>query len=193
MNRPTPRCTQPPEGRAARAAAAYAAPIPVLKTARLTLRAPRLQDLDAWTQIYLEAFADTDAGEGPEEAWEEFSYYTAGWLLHGHGLWSVDRTVDRALVGFVHLGLEWDDDEPEVGWMFLPEHRGQGYATEAAMAARDWGGDLLPTFVSYIDPTNLASQAVAARLGASRDAETEARIAAAHGTETQVWRHGARP
>ncbi|MEJ6393667.1 GNAT family N-acetyltransferase [Gymnodinialimonas sp. 2305UL16-5] len=181
-----PRCTQPPTGAAAEAASMHRASIPTLETARLRLRAPTLADLPAWTQI----FADWP-GEpmGGEDAWTEFSYYTGCWILHGHGLWAVELK-DGTLAGFVHVGLEWDDWEPELGWMFLPEHRGQGFATEAASAARDFARDLLPDVVSYIDPENHPSQAVAKRLGATRDAETEAAILAVDGEAVQVWRHG---
>jgi RimJ/RimL family protein N-acetyltransferase len=97
----------------------------------------------------------------------------------------------RARVGFVMVGLEWDDEEPELGYITLPEHAGQGYATEAARAARDWGLRLLPTLVSYVDPKNQASDRVAERLGAVRDAEAEAALAARDGEPVHVWRHTA--
>ena len=45
-----------------------------------------------------------DPGDTEERAWEEFSYYTACWMLHGHGLWTVERKSDAAVVGFVSLG-----------------------------------------------------------------------------------------
>lgn len=124
-----------------------------------------------------------------EQAWVEFCGYTSGWMLHGHGLWAVDRK-DGPLAGFVLLGLEWDDAEPELGWMILPEHRGHGYATEAAAAARDFGRGLLPDLVSYVDPANTASSRVAQRLGARRDPGAEAALAAAGQGPVEVWRHG---
>jgi RimJ/RimL family protein N-acetyltransferase len=164
----------------------HRASVPVLETARLRLRAPTLDDLPAWTAI----FADWP-GESmdAEQAWTEFSYYTAGWMLHGHGLWSVE-VKDGTLAGFVHLGIEWEDDEPELGWMFLPEARRQGYATEAATAAREHALGLLGAgaFVSYVNPANTPSSRLAARLGAARDANTETAIS----DESQVWRHGGR-
>ncbi|MBF9043480.1 GNAT family N-acetyltransferase [Rhodobacterales bacterium HKCCE4037] len=182
----TRRCTQAPTGAAASAAASHRDSIPVLETARLRLRAPTLHDLPAWTRI----FADWPSEPmDAEAAWTEFSYYTAGWLLHGHGLWAVE-TRNGTLVGFTHVGLEWDDEEPELGWMLLPEHHGQGYATEAAAAARDFALGLLPSCVSYIDPENRPSSAVAQRLGAQRDAAAEAHIFAAEGAAIEVWRHG---
>lgn len=183
-----PRCIRAPVGEAAARAAALRAGIPAIETPRLRLRAPELSDLPAWTRIMVPD-ADGDLG-GPhddEAAWEAFCVYVAGWLLHGHGIWTVERLTDGETLGFVHLGLEWGDHEPELGWMLLPEHRGRGYATEAAQAARDHGLALLGdgAFVSYVHDRNDPSHRVARRLGAVRDAAAEAAI----GDGTHVWRH----
>lgn len=186
MNRA--RCTVPPSGEAARAAASYRDALPVLETERLRLRPPHMGDHAAY-----EALMVGDQGHmgGPftrEDAWADFTNYVAGWLLHGHGSWAVERKADGALVGFVLVGLEWGDAEPEVGWMLLEAFRGQGYATEAAAAARDFGLRLYGPggLVSYIDPTNPASERVAERLGAVRDRDAEALF----DEPVRVWRHG---
>ncbi len=187
-----PRCTHAPQGAAAKAAQAIRDRIARLETERLILRAPETRDFPAWAAIFA---GDEDHFIGgptsTEEAWGEFSVYVACWLLHGHGLWTVERREDGATIGFVHLGLEWEDEEPELGWMFLPEARRQGYATEAARAAREHGFALLGPggFVSYIHHGNDASSRLAARLGAKRDAKAEGALA----DEAQVWRHGGRP
>jgi len=158
------------------------ADMPRLETARLVLRAPVVADCTVWERVW----ASSDATMTPERAWEEFCVYTAGWLLHGHGLFTVEHRQTGAVLGFVLLGLEWEDAEVELGWGFLPEARAKGYATEAASAARDHGLALLGAghLVSYIDPLNTASTAVAQRLGATRDA------AASHAIGDDVWRHG---
>ncbi len=186
-----PRCTHAPQGAAAKSAAAIRDRVPQLETARLILRAPESRDFPVWAEIFA---ADTDGFIGgptaPKDAWSEFSVYVANWLLHGHGLWAVERRADGATVGFVHLGLEWDDEEPELGWMLLPEARRQGYATEAAKAAHDHALGLLGSgaFVSYVHHGNVASSRLAARLGAARDTGAEAALA----DDAQVWRHGGR-
>jgi RimJ/RimL family protein N-acetyltransferase len=160
------RCVRPPEGAAAAAAAAARQVIPRIGTARLLLRAADLGDFPAWAAF----FEDGSFEGGEERAWEEYCVYSAGWLLHGHGLWAVERREDGALLGFVMLGLEWGDAEPEIGWMLTPAARGNGYATEAAAAVRDFAEDLLGPgrAVSYIDRDNAASIRVAERLGARR-------------------------
>lgn len=126
--------------------------------------------------------------------WQDFTNYIAGWLLHGTGLWAVelkDGVSGGATIGFINLGLEWDDYETELGWMVLSTFEGNGYATEAAEAARDFGQTIFSTFVSYVDPSNTRSTRVAARLGAVRDASVEAAILDSLGEDVQVWRHEA--
>ncbi|MBF9028918.1 GNAT family N-acetyltransferase [Rhodobacterales bacterium HKCCE3408] len=184
------RCTQAPTGAAAEAARAFRAPLPVLETARLVLRAPRIEDLALWTEVFLAEWAGQ--GDTEETAWEEFSYYSACWLFHGHGLWTVERKSDGAAIGFVLVGLEWTDDEPELGYIFADHARRQGYAAEACSAARDHALALLGPggLVSYVHPGNAPSNALAKKLGAVRDGAEEARIAAAEGESIVVWRHG---
>jgi RimJ/RimL family protein N-acetyltransferase len=61
--------------------------------------------------------------------------------------------------------------ERELGWQVYEEHEGNGYVTEAARAFRDWAFNelKLSTLVSYIDPSNIRSIAVAERLNGTLD------------------------
>ncbi|MEL6690855.1 MAG: GNAT family N-acetyltransferase, partial [Pseudomonadota bacterium] len=66
----------------------------------------------------------------------------------------------------------WADHE--IGWhLWRPEDEGQGFATEAASAARDWCRETLgwTRIVSYIAPGNTGSEAVAKRMGAVLDTD----------------------
>ncbi|MEN0079676.1 MAG: GNAT family N-acetyltransferase [Pseudomonadota bacterium] len=187
------RCAQPPKGAPARAALQHQATVPVIETERLRLRAPRLDDLPLWTEIFAGPQSRGLKGpHGPDVAWTEFSTYSACWMLHGFGLWSVETRDAQRLIGFVFIGLEWGDLEPELGYLFAPDGQGQGYATEAARAARDWALEQMQTFVSYVSRSNDASNRLAARIGATRDLDAEAAIEAAEGSAPHVWRHGAR-
>jgi len=100
------------------------------------------------------------------------------WERNGIGKFVVVRLEDGATVGRVGIQLldptTWQPVEnsagqPELGWTLRPEHRGRGYATEAARAVRDWYE--APRIVSLIPPDNAPSQAVARRLGAVPGAE----------------------
>ena len=181
------RCTLPPSGAPAAEAARVAAALPRLETARCTLRAPTLADLPLWTALHQGPDAPMLGGPlDDEDAWLSFCGYVAGWLLHGHGLWSVERKGGGGLLGFVLVGLEWGDAEPELGWMLAEHARGRGYATEAAAAALAHARTLLPGVVSYVAPGNAPSARIAGRLGARRDPAAEAML----DDDVEVWRHG---
>ncbi|MEM6308884.1 MAG: GNAT family N-acetyltransferase [Pseudomonadota bacterium] len=162
---------------------ALQAALPRLKTDRLTLRVPGLDDLSLLNQI-----SDEQRNQDllAPDIWDEFLQMTATWVFRGHGWFTVaDATGACGLVG---LGFEPGDREPELGYLFAAKAHGKGYATEAARAVRDFGRDeaKLPSLVSYIHDGNTASMNVARKLGATRDATSEARL----GEEgMQVWRH----
>jgi RimJ/RimL family protein N-acetyltransferase len=163
----------PPVGPAADLAARVGAKVPQLATARLTLRAPRMTDFDAFARIFRGPGAAYIGGARTrDEAMEVFLAACGSWLLRGHGLWSVERMADSALLGFILLQHETGDPEAELGYLFLPEAEGHGYATEAAGAARDFAREVLgwASFVSYVAPENARSVRVAERLGAVPDA-----------------------
>lgn len=170
-------------GPAADFAVTLRAMLPVIETPRLRLRAPVLGDMDAWAEILC-----SDAGVfmgGPfsrDDAFAEFATSVGLWLLRGHGLWAVDREETAETIGFVLIGFEPGDWEPELGFLFRDHAQGHGYAAEAATAARDHGFTAmrLPSLVSYIAPDNARSIALARRLGATRDGDVDS---------CQVWRH----
>lgn len=150
-------------------AASLSAHLPQLETVRLILRAPRLEDFDAYAQI-----ACSPRGKGlggpfeRSDAWYDFATMVGTWLLRGHGLWSVDLAKTSDLLGFVVIGFEPGDRNHELGYMMLESSEGQGYAAEAAEAARRYAQDVLkvPVLDSYIFPENDRSIALAQRLDA---------------------------
>ena len=150
---------------------------------------------DAAQKSYFGAFAAilcSDRAEymgGPlsrPEAWAEFANYTALWMLHGHGLWTIDCQFGPSC-GFVLLGYEYDDPEAELGVFLTEEAEGQGFAQEAAEAVRSYAFDTLKweSVVSYVDASNTRCVALMERLGAFRDAQSEAAL----GRGTLVFRH----
>ena len=84
---------------------------------------------------------------------------------------AVEERSSGLLLGWA--GLSVPDFLPEilpaveVGWRLGRDHRGKGYATEAATAALDWGFDGLDLdeIVSIYEPDNLPSGRVMDRLG----------------------------
>jgi RimJ/RimL family protein N-acetyltransferase len=161
-----------PEGRAAEITAGLAAGVPEIETERLRLRAPLIGDFAAYAEILCSDRAVHIGGPmSREAAFRDFAEAVAGWMLRGHGLWSVERRGDGALLGFLPLHIEAGDPEREVGYMLCEAAEGNGYAAEAARAARDFAYGTLGWrgVVSYVDPANTRSIATAERLGATPD------------------------
>lgn len=163
---------RPSTGPTAALAGRMQALIPVVETERLRLRAPRIGDFDAYAGI---ACGPRGAGIGGpmtrDEAWADFMQVTGTWLLRGHGCWTIEDRNTGELLGFVLIGFEPSDREPELGFLLVAGAEGRGIAAEAAIAARDHGfGPLgLASMVSYVSEHNRRSIALAERIGGIRD------------------------
>lgn len=153
------------------------AQVPELTTERLTLRAIRLADFATLAEIVCSDRARFMGGPfSREDAWFEFTQLAGGWVLHGHGGWTIE--MDGEVCGFALIGVEPGDHEREIGYSLCERFEGQGIATEAAKAALDYGFDRLgfTTLVSYVDAGNLRSIEVAKRLGGTRDQSAEEKL-----------------
>lgn len=150
------------------------APTRVLHTGRLILRAPSAADWPHW-QAFLASersnfirAGDIDDGK----AWRAFGHAIGHWVMRGWGMFVFERPgADRPL-GMAGPWFPEGWPEREIGWtIWTAEAEGQGYASEAAAAARDHAfGELgWETAVSYIHPDNARSIALAERLGATLD------------------------
>ncbi|GIT91198.1 GNAT family acetyltransferase [Jannaschia pagri] len=149
------------------------APTPILRTQRLTLRAPIATD---WPGIrdFMASPRSRWAG-GPldrRNAWRLFGSFVGHWVLRDYGLFVYHRHDDPTPLGTVGPYRPEGWPEPEIGWtLWDPASEGQGYATEAARKTLAYARDTLrwASAVSYISSANTASIAVAERLGASFD------------------------
>jgi RimJ/RimL family protein N-acetyltransferase len=162
--------------------------IPVLGTERLVLREPREADFPAML-----AFNDSPrasfvgGGRDRQWVWRGLLANLGHWVLRGYGLFSVD-TREGEFIG--RVGMIYHDgwDEPELGWHLFDGFEGRGYAAEAARAAREDYHARITRHppISYIDPANPKSEAVAKRLGAAPEREK-----VFFGTTINIWRHPA--
>ena len=165
------RCTLPTPGPALEVATNVAARVPVLESNVLRLRAMALSDFDTFAEIATsprgQFFSEAKTAS---EAWYEFATLAAGWALHGHGCWTIE-TKRGDVAGFVLIGLEPGDLEPELGFMLADAFEAQSIAYDAGTLALAYAKDTLrlPTLVSYIDPANPRSIALAKRLGGTQD------------------------
>jgi len=147
-------------------------PIPRLTTERLVLREPVAGDFAAYAGLMASPRAKGMGGPfSLRVAWGKFCHGVACWTLFGHGALMIDLRTTGGCVGQVDISHGPLFPEKELGWLVYEAYEGQGYATEAAAALRDWAARTLGLnrLVSYIDPDNLRSAAVAERLGAVLD------------------------
>ncbi|MEL6563548.1 MAG: GNAT family N-acetyltransferase [Pseudomonadota bacterium] len=161
---------------------------PTLDTARLTLRAPQIDDFDALAGFYASPRATFVGGPLTRElAWRTLAQEAGHWVLRGFGRWTVVEKASRSAVGIVGLWHPEGFPEQEIGWDLFDGATGKGYATEAAMAARHFAYDTLgwTTAISLVANGNDASCGVAKRLGARQDGTfTHDRFG-----PMQIWRH----
>ena len=152
----------------------FQTPIPTLNTERLVLRAPVFEDFETYSALMASERAKGMGGPfTAAQAWGMFCQDVAQWQLFGHGALMIDLLATDECVGQVGINHGPLFPEKELGWMIYDGFEGNGYATEAASALRDWAFEelKLKTLVSYIDPENADSIAVAKRLGATLDGD----------------------
>ena len=160
--------------------------IPTLRTERLTLRAPRAGDAAAYAAFYASPRAAIVGGPlDATAAWKVLTNDAGHWMLRGFGWWTIEADDEGGPVGSAGFHRPEGRPEVELGWSLF-SGTGRGYATEAARAALDWAAGRFDPLVSHIDRANVASQRVAARLGA-RDTGA----APAHDAGCTIWRYGA--
>ncbi|HEH9427221.1 TPA: GNAT family N-acetyltransferase [Aeromonas sobria] len=89
---------------------------------------------------------------------------------YGHGLYLVERKEDGASLGICGLIKRDTLDQVDIGYAFLPQYRGQGYAIEAAQAALADGKSRLGIgqVVAIVTPGNERSIGLLAKLGLVR-------------------------
>ena len=109
------------------------------------------------------------------ECESEIATFEARFDEHGYGLWAVEVPGVAPCIGFIGLNLATFDapftPAVEVGWRLARDHWGNGYASEGARAALQFGFDTigLDEIVSFTTPGNVRSWSVMERIGMTRD------------------------
>ncbi|MDN3922212.1 GNAT family N-acetyltransferase [Roseateles violae] len=145
-----------------------------LETARLLLRAPQAGDLDAVFELQADPIANRFSPSGPLASREAAAALLQGWLAHwqarGFGYWAIARreqpeqligfggVMQRSLGGIAGLHLYF---------RFLPQHWGQGLASEMAQQALELAFASLhaPSVLAVVLPANTPSRKTLERIG----------------------------
>jgi ribosomal-protein-alanine N-acetyltransferase len=144
------------------------------------MRAPRVDDLDAWHAIYVDAeevwygAARSSLDENRAKLLRQMAHFEQ----YRFGMCTVE--LDGETIGAAGLQHLEGGPEVEVGYRFLKEHWGNGYATESALASLAWGFDELGLnrIVAVALETNVASRRVLEKCGL-----TEIGVAHVYGLE----------
>jgi RimJ/RimL family protein N-acetyltransferase len=177
-----------------------------LDTNRLRLRTPTPRDADALYDLFRDPDVMHGLGKEPVLGREQ----ARAIVEEGIGAWRTDAlgpfiietaAANRQVVGQAGLmifdtrgwtpstwGSAGSHAQPELGWALIRTHWGHGYATEAAVAIRQWANEFrsIEQLVSLISPDNVRSQRVAERLGA---VPTQTVIPVDSGRKAVVWKH----
>ena len=147
-----------------------------ISTDRLRLRPLAPEDFPHWRAFFASDHSHFVGGPlAEDDAWNRVAGLIGHWAMAGFGYWSVE-TKDGDYLGRTGFDQPAGWPEPELGWSFLPEAGGRGYATEAALAVRRFERARLgkEEVISYVHEDNAASVRVAERMGAWVDGDTKA-------------------
>jgi RimJ/RimL family protein N-acetyltransferase len=143
----------------------------MLTTARLALREMTPADLDDMAALLgdPEVMRHYPKPRSRDEALDWIEWNQGLYRRYGYGLWLMTLRSTGEFLGDCGLTPQPVGGRPEieVGYHVRADRQGNGYATEAATAARDYARDVLglTRLVAIIAPGNEPSQRVARKIG----------------------------
>ena len=149
----------------------------ITQTARLKLRELQLSDAAFALRLYNEPSFLQHIGDKGVRTIEDAENNLrqgaiASYSQHGYGMWLVENQQGQS-IGMCGLIKRDFLTETDLGYAYLPEFVGQGYAYEAAQAALAYAAELkvLNTVVAIVSPANLASVSLLKKLGFEQDGQ----------------------
>lgn len=149
----------------------------VIRTPRLVLRRWRDEDRAAFAALnadrrVMEHFPSVLSREESDAAAERIA---AHFQRHGYGSWAAEIPGVAPFIGFIGLAVPRFEAAftpcVEIGWRLAAPFWNQGYATEGACAALEYGFRQLglQEIVSFTVPANVRSRRVMEKIGMTRD------------------------
>jgi RimJ/RimL family protein N-acetyltransferase len=144
----------------------------MIDTERLILRPFTLDDAAAWLPLISLPDIIRYTGDTPAQSVEEAHELLRtkplrDYAVHGYGRMAVAEKSTGRLVGFSGLKYLEDLQEVDIGYRFLPDCWGKGYATESARVLMEEGRRAhgITRIVGMVHPVNPASSRVLEKLG----------------------------
>lgn len=144
----------------------------ILETKRLRLQQAAINDAEFILKILNDPSFIRNIGDRKVRSLDDARDYTTNKLIasyekFGFGMYLVilkDTGMPAGICGLVKRdGLE----DVDIGYAFLPQYWSKGYATEAAMAVKEYAKNTigLKRLVAITDPENLGSVRVLEKIG----------------------------
>jgi RimJ/RimL family protein N-acetyltransferase len=145
-----------------------------LESERLRFRKFRESDFPSLLAVHNDPLTKSVYGEmSPGDVWRRIAMGLGHWQLRGFGPFALEHKDAGRYVGACGLWFPEGWQDIEIGYSIAPEFRKQSYASEAVRRVREHGykDRGFTKLVSYIQPSNIGSQAVAKSVGAIADGE----------------------
>ncbi|MFC5547149.1 GNAT family N-acetyltransferase [Massilia aerilata] len=143
-----------------------------METERLLLRPFTLDDAEAWLPLISLPEIIRHTGDAPATSVEQAREILRtrplrDYAVHGYGRLAVIEKASGRLAGFSGLKYVEELGAADIGYRFLPDCWGKGYATESARPLMEHGRRVLglARIVGTVHPDNPASSRVLEKLG----------------------------
>ena len=143
----------------------------IIETERLYLRELVLDDKKELMKVLSDSesmkFYPHPFSEDEVEKWIQWNI--ENYQQYQHGLWAVILKEGEIFIGDCGITVQNIENEivPEIGFHVIKEYCNQGFATEAALACKEYAFKILhyPKIFSYTTLPNIPSQKVAGKIG----------------------------
>ncbi len=119
----------------------------LIETERLVLREITLDDTEEMFRLYSNADVQKYTGEplvaSIEEMEQAIQVRIDNYKKYGYGRWATFLKNEMQFIGWAGLAYLPEFDEIDLGYRFLPNYWGMGFATEASDAILTYGFDKL--------------------------------------------------
>lgn len=152
-----------------------------LKTEKLFLRPLSIDDLYS-THAYASNPLNTKymihlPNDTLEETKRFLSTVSSEWEKENPDFYEFAITLDNRHIGAISIYLDKSHSEGELGWILHKDFWGNGYATEAAFAIKDFSANKLcvEKLVAHCDSQNIDSYRLMKRIGMTLERSNEVR------------------